>query len=65
MKKEELIKNFLFPLRTELSSVLIFSDAGAARGGYSKERVELTKKFLDKLNLLLLIFSLFEIILVL
>ncbi|WP_414589648.1 hypothetical protein [Scytonema sp. PCC 10023] len=49
-QEAELIENFLRPLRTERSSVLIFSDAGAARGGYSKERVELTKKFLDKLK---------------
>jgi uncharacterized protein with von Willebrand factor type A (vWA) domain len=30
--------------------VLIFSDAGAARGGYSEERYELTKEFLTKLK---------------
>jgi hypothetical protein len=50
-QEAESIEKFLRPLRAERSSVLIFSDAGAARGGYSKERVELTKKFLDKLKL--------------
>lgn len=49
-QEAESIEKFLLPLRTERSSVLIFSDAGAARGGYSKERVELTKNFLDKLK---------------
>jgi len=29
------------------TSVLIFSDAGAARGGYNEDRVELTKEFLQ------------------
>ncbi|MBD2616212.1 hypothetical protein H6G94_34055 [Nostoc punctiforme FACHB-252] len=49
-QEAELTEKFLRPLRTERSSVLIFSDAGAARGGYSTERVKLTKKFLDKLK---------------
>jgi hypothetical protein len=49
-QKSEPIKDFLLPLRSERSSILIFSDAGAARGGYSQERVELTKEFLDKLK---------------
>ena len=30
--------------------MLIFSDAGAARGGYSEERYELTKKFLAQIK---------------
>ncbi|NWF61469.1 MAG: hypothetical protein HXY43_20010 [Fischerella sp.] len=30
--------------------VLIFSDAGAARGGLSLERLELTEKFLNQLK---------------
>ncbi|ODH02965.1 hypothetical protein A4S05_21765 [Nostoc sp. KVJ20] len=49
-QKAQLIEDFIRPLRAERSSVLIFSDAGAARGGYSKERVKLTKEFLDKLR---------------
>ena len=32
------------------SSVLIFSDAGAARGGYSEERIEFTEKFIRQLR---------------
>jgi uncharacterized protein with von Willebrand factor type A (vWA) domain len=35
------------PTRT---AVLIFSDAGAARGGYSEERIELTEKFVTQLK---------------
>jgi hypothetical protein len=49
-QEAELIEKFIRPLRAEHSSVLIFSDAGAARGGHSKERVKLTKYFLDKLR---------------
>ena len=44
------IQEFLLSLHVGRSSVLIFSDAGAARGGYSKERVKSTKKFLDELK---------------
>ncbi len=32
------------------TNVLIISDAGAARGGYSLERLKLTESFLDKLK---------------
>jgi hypothetical protein len=49
-QEAESIEEFLLPLRTERSSVLIFSDAGAARGGYSQKRIDLTKNFLDKLK---------------
>ena len=34
----------------ERTVVLIFSDAGAARGGYSEERIEITEKFLRQLK---------------
>jgi uncharacterized protein with von Willebrand factor type A (vWA) domain len=34
----------------ERTVVLIFSDAGAARGGYSEERIELTRQFLTQLK---------------
>lgn len=41
----------LFPrLRSERTVALIFSDGGAARGGYSNERLKLTKLFLDRLR---------------
>jgi uncharacterized protein with von Willebrand factor type A (vWA) domain len=35
---------------SERTAVLIFSDAGAARGGYNEERYELTKEFLAQLR---------------
>ncbi|MEC4812819.1 MAG: hypothetical protein SAK29_06030 [Scytonema sp. PMC 1069.18] len=35
---------------SERTAVLIFSDAGAARSGYSEQRFEFTKKFLDQLK---------------
>jgi len=34
----------------ERTAVLIFSDAGAARGGYSEDRIELTRQFLTQLK---------------
>jgi len=37
-------------LRPERSTVLIFSDAGAARGGFSEERLDLTVQFLEQLK---------------
>ncbi|MBO3462315.1 hypothetical protein G7B40_003400 [Aetokthonos hydrillicola Thurmond2011] len=49
-QKAKLIQDVLDQLRPERSAVLIFSDAGAARGGFSSERLELTKKFLDQLK---------------
>lgn len=39
------VLNLLSPAH---ACVLIFSDAGAARGGYSENRIELTEKFLRK-----------------
>ncbi len=49
-QKAEPVSDFLAKLRPECSAVLIFSDAGAARGGYSLERLELTEKFLYQLK---------------
>ncbi|MBW4476941.1 MAG: hypothetical protein KME54_08700 [Tolypothrix brevis GSE-NOS-MK-07-07A] len=49
-QKAEPVLDFLAKLRPECSAVLIFSDAGAARGGYSLERIELTEKFLYQLK---------------
>ncbi|MBW4609634.1 MAG: hypothetical protein KME22_21115 [Hassallia sp. WJT32-NPBG1] len=49
-QKAEALSDFLAKLRPECSAVLIFSDAGAARGGYSLERLELTEKFLYQLK---------------
>lgn len=46
----ELIEKFLGSLSTEYSSVLIFSDAGAARGRYREGRFKLTEEFLKKLK---------------
>ncbi len=43
---EDVLKGF----RRDLTSVLIFSDAGAARGGLSWERAELTATFLRQLK---------------
>jgi uncharacterized protein len=49
-QKAEAVKDFLANLRPERSTVLIFSDAGAARGGFSFERLELTLNFLYQLK---------------
>jgi uncharacterized protein len=49
-QKAEPVADVLAHLRPERSTVLIFSDAGAARGGLSIERLELTQKFLDQLK---------------
>ncbi len=46
----EKIDRLLANLRPEKSAMLIFSDAGAARGGYSEERVELTAAFLQQIK---------------
>jgi hypothetical protein len=40
----------MLPRLPERTVVLIFSDAGAARGGYNEERIELTEKFLTQLR---------------
>ncbi|WP_051056159.1 VWA domain-containing protein [Cylindrospermum stagnale] len=49
-QKAEAVADFLMQLRPERSAVLIFSDGGAARGGFSGERWESTVKFIDKLK---------------
>lgn len=49
-QQAESVTDFLAQLRPERSAVLIFSDGGAARGGFSWERLELTQKFLDQLK---------------
>lgn len=47
----ELLQDILDYLYLEHTGVLIFSDAGAARGGLNIERVEMTEKFLGQLKL--------------
>ncbi|MEH2459170.1 putative Ig domain-containing protein [Nostoc sp.] len=46
----ETIDDILNSLRFPYTSALIFSDAGAARGGLSPERVEVTAQFLEQLR---------------
>lgn len=46
----ELIKDVLEEFHRDRTAVLIFSDAGAARGGLSLERAELTATFLQQLK---------------
>lgn len=46
----EEISDLLVNLRGDRSVMLIFSDAGAARGGYSEERIELTEGFLKQIK---------------
>ena len=47
--KAEFINDIL-SLIPERTAVLIFSDAGAARGGYNRKRVEFTEKFIRQLK---------------
>lgn len=49
-QKAELISNILNYEGSDRTEVLIFSDAGAARGGYSEERFNLTREFISKLQ---------------
>ena len=49
-QQAELVSNLLMKLRPDRSVVLIFSDGGAARGGFNLERLELTNQFLDRLK---------------
>jgi uncharacterized protein len=44
------IKDVLDSLRDERTAILIFSDAGAARRGFSQTRLDVTKIFLDQLT---------------
>ena len=46
----ELVSDIITHVCSNRTAVLIFSDGGAARGGYSEERYELTKKFLAQLQ---------------
>ena len=46
----ESVTDIVSRLRLDRSSVLIFSDAGAARGGFSPERIELIEEFLKQLR---------------
>ena len=48
--KGEPIDNVLNCIRSQYTGVLIFSDAGAARGSYNQERIELTRDFLNQLR---------------
>jgi uncharacterized protein with von Willebrand factor type A (vWA) domain len=49
-QQAELIENVLVQLRQERTVVLIFSDAGAARGGFNPERIDLTGAFVKQLK---------------
>jgi uncharacterized protein len=49
-QEAELVSDIVTHICSDHTAVLIFSDAGAARGGHSKERYELTKQFLAKLK---------------
>lgn len=44
------IGDMLEGMRSDRAAILIFSDAGAARGGWSQERIELTKEFLEEVR---------------
>ncbi|MEM6752907.1 MAG: hypothetical protein AAF630_08065 [Cyanobacteria bacterium P01_C01_bin.38] len=46
----ELVNDIITHVCSERTAVLIFSDAGAARGGYSDERYQLTQEFLTHLQ---------------
>lgn len=46
----ESLEHILLSLRGRRTKAIIFSDAGAARGGFSTERVEMTKAFLVSLK---------------
>ncbi|MHC5854504.1 hypothetical protein [Nostoc sp.] len=46
----ESIREVLAKLHSEYAGILIFSDAGAARGAFSRERLDLTAEFLDQLR---------------
>lgn len=49
-QEAEPMKDTFAQLRKDRTVVLIFSDAGAARGGFNSERIELTKAFLNQLK---------------
>jgi uncharacterized protein with von Willebrand factor type A (vWA) domain len=49
-RQAELVTDLLERLRSQNSTILVFSDAGAARGGFSEERLDLTERFLEQLK---------------
>jgi uncharacterized protein with von Willebrand factor type A (vWA) domain len=49
-QQAELVSDIVTHVCSDRTAVLIFSDAGAARGGYNEERYKLTKEFLAKLK---------------
>ncbi|MFB2837805.1 hypothetical protein [Floridanema evergladense] len=49
-QEAELVQDVLSRLRPDRTAVLIFSDAGAARGGFSEERIAFTEEFLKQLK---------------
>ncbi len=49
-QEAETISNIVTHRCSTRTAVLIFSDAGAARGGYSEERYKLTKEFIRQLQ---------------
>lgn len=48
--ESELIDNVINKLDSKRTVVLILSDGGAARGGFNSNRIELTKKFINKIK---------------
>ncbi|KYC38259.1 hypothetical protein WA1_38635 [Scytonema hofmannii PCC 7110] len=48
--QKQSLTNIIPHLHKNRTVVLIFSDGGAARGGYNQERVKLTEKFLNQLK---------------
>ncbi len=49
-QEAQLVSDIVTHVCSNRTAILIFSDGGAARGGYSEERYELTKKFLAQLQ---------------
>ncbi|MEH1826584.1 MAG: hypothetical protein V7L22_14650 [Nostoc sp.] len=49
-QEAELVSDIITHSSSNRTAILIYSDAGAARGSYSEERYELTKKFLAHLK---------------
>jgi uncharacterized protein len=50
LRKAEPIKTVLSQIKQRRTVALIFSDAGAARGGYNAERIRQTEEFLNQLR---------------
>ena len=46
----EKLDDLFAELNTERTGILIFSDAGAARGGYNQRRIKRTRQFIDRLT---------------